>query len=85
MINHAAIYALYKNVIKINGETAYDENDNVVEYDIEAIKAWKDPNLYKIQRAKEYPSVVDQLDTIFHNGLDVWKEQIQAIKDKYPK
>jgi len=27
----------------------------------------------------------EQLDTIFHNGVDIWKEQIQAIKDKYPK
>ncbi len=40
---------------------------------------------YAFQRANEYPSIEEQLDTIFHEGLDVWKEQIQAIKDKYPK
>mgnify|MGYP001159353728 CR=1 FL=1 len=40
---------------------------------------------YKYNRRNEYPSIEEQLDTIFHEGLDVWKEQIQAIKDKYPK
>ena len=40
---------------------------------------------YKAKRAAEYPLIVDQLDTIFHGGIDAWKTQIQAIKDKYPK
>jgi hypothetical protein len=40
---------------------------------------------YVYQRASEYPSLVDQLDMIFHGGVDEWKSQIQAIKDKYPK
>ena len=40
---------------------------------------------YSQQRAAEYPSIVDQLDTIYHNGIDAWKESIKAIKDKYPK
>jgi len=29
--------------------------------------------------------VYDQLDYIYHNGLDAWKVQIKTIKDKYPK
>ena len=40
---------------------------------------------YAAQRYSAYPSVKEQLDTIFHQGLDVWKAQIQAVKDKYPK
>lgn len=40
---------------------------------------------YQRDRAEAYPSFADQFDTIFHDGLDVWKEQIQAVKDKYPK
>lgn len=36
-------------------------------------------------RQSEYPSIQDQLDKIFHEGLDAWKAEIQAIKDKYPK
>jgi len=36
-------------------------------------------------RRKEYPSIVDQLDDIYHNGVDGWKTTIKAVKDKYPK
>ncbi len=44
-----------------------------------------DNNLFQRQRAQEYPPIVDQLDNIFHNGLDGWKASIQVVKDKYPK
>jgi len=44
-----------------------------------------DANGYKTNRANEYPSIPDQLDDIFHNGLDAWKATIQTTKDKYPK
>ena len=40
---------------------------------------------YKSKRRAEYPSVVDQLDDIYHNGIDGWKTTIKAVKDKYPK
>jgi len=40
---------------------------------------------YIDQRKAEYPSIVDQLDDIYHNGIDGWKATIKAVKDKYPK
>jgi len=40
---------------------------------------------YKSKRRAEYPKTEDQLDDIFHNGIDGWKATIKAIKDKYPK
>ena len=40
---------------------------------------------YQRDRAKEYPSIVDQLDDLYHNGYDGWKATIEAIKNKYPK
>ena len=40
---------------------------------------------YINKRAAEYPNIVDQLDDIYHNGLDGWKATIKAVKDKYPK
>ena len=40
---------------------------------------------YKSNRAKEYPSIADQLDDIYHNGIDAWKSTIKTTKDKYPK
>ncbi len=40
---------------------------------------------YQRDRAAEYPSVVDQLDDLYHNGIDGWKTTIKATKDKFPK
>ena len=40
---------------------------------------------YKSQRRAEYPSIEDQLDTIYHSGVTGWKTAIKTIKDKYPK
>ena len=42
-------------------------------------------NGYETKRAAEYPSVVDQLDKMFHSGFQAWKDEIQIIKEKYPK
>ena len=49
------------------------------------IKAEADRIAYKDKRAAEYPTVVDQLDLIYHSGVDAWKATIKATKDKYPK
>ena len=56
--------------------------------DDEINTAWtnyKSQDQYKTKRQAEYPSVVDQLDDIYHNGIDAWKATIKATKDKYPK
>ena len=36
-------------------------------------------------RKKDYPIWQDQLDDIYHNGIDAWKATIKVTKDKYPK
>ena len=41
---------------------------------------------YKAQRKQEYPDFAEQLDHIYHNGVDSWKENvIDPIKARYPK
>tara|TARA_A100001015_G_C14849790_1_gene655982 strand:+ start:274 stop:600 length:327 start_codon:yes stop_codon:yes gene_type:complete len=40
---------------------------------------------YARNRAYTYPSIEEQLDDIYNNGLDSWKTKIKAVKDKYPK
>lgn len=44
-----------------------------------------DAQAYGRNRAKAYPPMADQLDKIYHEGLDAWKADIKAVKDKYPK
>ena len=57
--------------------------------DIEAkmveVQADYDAKQYQRDRATAYPSMADQLDDIYHNGIDAWKATIKTIKDKYPK
>ena len=86
--------------INSSAEFTYKNNDiNTIEWhngttpiskaDIEAkmveIQADYDAKQYQRDRAEEYPSMADQLDDIYHNGIDVWKATIKTIKDKYPK
>ena len=40
---------------------------------------------YFRDRQMAYPSWQDQLDQIYHEGIDAWKETIQAVKDAHPK
>jgi hypothetical protein len=50
-----------------------------------ALQTEYDSNQYQRDRATDYPAIADQLDDIFHNGIDGWKATIQLTKDKYPK
>ena len=54
--------------------------------EIEAADAeWHLQNDHKIARASAYPPIADQLDQIYHEGIDAWKETIAAVKAEYPK
>ena len=52
---------------------------------VDALEAEAALHVYKDERKAAYPSIEDQLDKIFHEGVDAWKADIQAIKNKYPK
>ena len=56
-----------------------------IEAEIPNYQAVLDSKHYQNERAVEYPSVQDQLDDLYHNGIDGWKATIKAVKDKYPK
>ena len=80
-----AIFKLNPTVVTIRGDVAYDANEQVVSYDLSAAEALVAANAYKEQRASAYPSIADQLDKIYHEGIDAWKAQIAAVKQEYPK
>jgi predicted lipoprotein len=85
MILFEAVIQLNPTVVTIRGDVAYDANEQVVSYDLSAAEALVAANAYKEQRAQAYPSMADQLDTIYHEGIDAWKAQIAAVKQEYPK
>ena len=86
-MNHNAIYALYPQVVTVDDTAgAFDAQGNQVTIDMDAVNAWVDPDQYKYDRAQAYPSMADQLDTIYHNGVEAWKTDIiDPIKTRYPK
>mgnify|MGYP003141615347 CR=1 FL=1 len=87
---HKAIRAIHNEVITINGDTqetivAKDKDGNNINVNWTSVNAWTDPEEYKYKRAAEYPTIKDQLDDIYHNGIEGWKTTIKEVKDKYPK
>jgi len=40
---------------------------------------------YQQDRASAYPSIQDQLDMLYHQGIDGWKVEIKKVKDAHPK
>jgi hypothetical protein len=92
-MRYKAIYNTHPTVNAIYDEVdAYDKDGNKIELDetlIEAeiarLQAEYEAKQYQRDRATEYPSIADQLDTLYHGGYDAWKAQVKAVKDKYPK
>ena len=92
-LDHDAIFKAYPNVRLIDDDKgAFDKDENKVTLEQSKIDTARselntayDAVKYQRDRAAEYPSVVDQLDDIYHNGIAAWKATIKTTKDKYPK
>jgi len=76
---------VYANLVVHDGGAKPSESDCT--NGLKALQdAWDLENdSYKSKRRAEYPSVVDQLDLIYHSGIDAWKAKIKETKDKHTK
>ena len=93
------IYTIYDAAVSLRpgksynyrgGEWTWEEGVTAPtqsELDAEVLRLQKieDGLEWSRNRADAYPSVVDQLDKMFHSGFQAWKDEIQTVKDKYPK
>ena len=91
-MRYEAIFSLYSNATTCDGAKVFDALGNEIQVDEIAVAAKTaelqadyDSKQYQRDRADAYPSWQDQLDNIFHNGIDAWKADIQAIKNQFPK
>lgn len=76
---------IYANLVVLDGGAKPTESE-CTDGLAALITAWDlQFDSYKSQRRAEYPSIVDQLDDIYNNGIDAWKATIKVTKDKYPK
>jgi hypothetical protein len=67
----------------LNGTAEISKAD--IKTKMDELQADYDAKEYQRKRKAEYPAIEDQLDDIYHNGIDGWKTTIKATKDKYPK
>ena len=77
----------YENITWYEDNELPKPSEDEIAQEIERLQAEHERTEYQRQRAPEYPSITDQLDALFHAGVfpPEMAEQIQAIKDKYPK
>ena len=73
----------YETIQWHNGTTPIPKAD--IEAKMVEVQTDYDSKQYQRDREKEYPSIADQLDKIYHSGLNEWKKVIKLTKDKYPK
>ena len=95
LYDHPAIWKAYEGtVVKVDdGVGVFDKDGKPITLDqskIDAARAEINAELaatkYQRDRKDEYPSWQDQLDYIYHNGIDKWKTDIiDPVKNKYPK
>jgi hypothetical protein len=92
-MRHQAIRNLYPNVVTIDDSAgAFDAQGNLIAINEQALQAEITrlqadyvSKQYQRDRAAEYPAIADQLDLLYHGGMDAWKTAILEVKNKYPK
>ncbi len=87
LVPDAKLYVEDNDWEKVNwSDERQQPTKSEVDAEVDRLQAESDANQYQRDRQSEYPNIVDQLDYIFHNGVNKWKEDIiQPVKDKYPK
>ena len=88
---HKAIRAINNLVVTINGDTqetivAKDASENIVTINWAEVNAWTDPDQYKLNRKREYPSIEELVVALYdtEDKLAIENKR-KAIKEKYPK
>ena len=77
-LDHEAIYKSHSNIVRIENETCYDANDNIVvpvQSDIDTARTELNKTQYQIDRVSfgstvHYPSITTQLDQLYHDMAD---------------
>jgi hypothetical protein len=76
--------SVWREIVSRFGQSDYDDETKRTKH-MATLKAEWEAKAYARSRATEYPTIANQLDDIYHNGVDEWKKTIKAVKDKYPK
>jgi hypothetical protein len=80
-----AEFVIADGVVEWHNPSIAPVSDEQIEEELIRLQQQYETDAYKRNRQAEYPPVTEQLDTLYHGGIDAWKAQIKAVKDKYPK
>ncbi len=75
---------VYENLV-IHDDSKDKPTKKFLEDELEKMQDEFDAQDYARDRKSAYPPFADQFDQIYHEGIDAWKETIQAVKDANPK
>ena len=75
---------VYENLV-IHDDSKEKPTKKSLEDELKRMQDEFDAQDYARDRKSAYPPFADQFDQIFHEGIDKWKETIQAVKDAHPK
>ena len=70
--------------IEINVVTGEKRVIDLTAEEIAALPVPVFPTYQELRRAA-YPSITNQLDLLYHGGMDAWKAAITAVKEEFPK
>jgi hypothetical protein len=97
LVGHEDTYENIKHWYVGNGNLTDDSKIPTKEQVLAEVERIKKEEVYKRQRTGQevdgvattegiYPPIGEQLDYIYHNGIDKWKTDIvDPVKQKYPK
>ncbi len=60
-------------------------SEEEIQAKLSELQAEYDSKQYQRDRVVSYPSIQDQLDMLYHQGIDGWKAEIKKVKDAHPK
>ena len=90
-ITHALVALAPEKRWRVIEETLHWEDESpqpteeAIQTKIIELQAEYDSKQYQRDRASAYPSTADQLDMLYHQGIDGWKSEIKKVKDAHPK
>ena len=59
--------------------------EEAIQAKLKELQADYNAKQYQRDRASAYPSWQDQMDLLYHGGVDAIKAELKKTKDKYPK
>ena len=80
-----AVYALYSNAVRTEGDKAFDSNGNEITLNTININTWINSNAYKDNRAEAYPSLKDFMEAYTEKEIGGDSTKWDAYKTAYNK